>query len=375
MEGLNLDVLGTEEVERLFSDNGVSGESQEPAKENAGTEEETAEVDFSDLGIEPESVGSGESEEKGEAPASKTAGTRNQNLFFSIAKALRDEGVFPDLDEDSLSEIKDASDFRKLFEDQVSSSLNERARRLEQALGGGATTDEMREYDNTMNIAGQLFSDQMAKSVEEESDQGENLRRMLMTSDYTNRGFSEERAKKLVEKSFADGTDIEDAKEALNSLRDLYAKRLEDYKRVFGEREEAIKKQQQEDYDNFKKMMLDQEEFAGMKIDRKTRQKAYDAVMAKRHRTQDGNIVSDLQKYQMEHPKEWIRNMAMVYTLTDGFKSFDKVIKPGVKAGLKKGFDELESVLNSTKRTPDGLLDLANSMPEENGRENWTLAI
>ena len=136
MEGIGLDnMLGAEEVDKLFS------EQAEPAEETAeleGKEEtqpednsetdETAEVDFSDLlGNVSESVGSEKNTKgNGETPESTNdSGTPQTNLFSSIAKALRDEGVFPDLSDDSLGKVTDAATLRQLFDNEVSKALYE----------------------------------------------------------------------------------------------------------------------------------------------------------------------------------------------------------------------------------------------------------
>ena len=41
---------------------------------------------------------------------------------------------------------------------------------------------------------------------------------------------------------------------------------------------------------------------------------------------------------------------------------------------MKKGFAQLESVLNSTRRNSDGTLNLANNDFGDDGREDWILA-
>ena len=96
MEGIGLDnMLGAEEVERMFSSQETSEDSEETVTEETVTEpennetEETAEVDFSDLlGNQPESVGSEENTEgNGGAPKSSDGqGSPQANLFSSIAK-------------------------------------------------------------------------------------------------------------------------------------------------------------------------------------------------------------------------------------------------------------------------------------------------
>jgi len=382
MEGIGLDnMLGAAEVERLFS--GEQETKEEAAEEvqepEVKEQEETAEVDFSDLlGNQSESVGSErDTEGDGEAPESKNdTGAPNQNLFSSIAKALRDEGVFPDLSDDTLKDIKDAEAFRKMFDDHVANSLSERQKRIDAALNGGADTEEIRNYNNDLSINEFLNAKDTLDRLESESEDGENLRKQVMYQDYINRGFSEERAKKLVMKSIDDGTDIDDAKEALNSCRDYYGKRVENYQQELENRKKTLKAQEEQQYSNLKKQIIDTEDFfGGVKVEKSIRQKAYDALTKPVYKDEDGNFLTAMQKYQRENPMDFMKNVALMYSLTDGFKNVEKLTKSKVKAGIKKGFAELESVLNNTRRNSDGTLNFANGEFSEEDRAGWELAI
>ena len=382
MEGIGLDnMLGAAEVERLFS--GEQETKEEAAEEvqepEVKEQEETAEVDFSDLlGNQSESVGSErDTEGDGEAPESKNdTGAPNQNLFSSIAKALRDEGVFPDLSDDTLKDIKDAEAFRKMFDDHVANSLSERQKRIDAALNGGADTEEIRNYNNDLSINEFLNAKDTLDRLESESEDGENLRKQVMYQDYINRGFSEERAKKLVMKSIDDGTDIDDAKEALNSCRDYYGKRVENYQQELENRKKTLKAQEEQQYNNLKKQIIDTEDFfGGVKVEKSIRQKAYDALTKPVYKDEDGNFLTAMQKYQRENPMDFMKNVALMYSLTDGFKNVEKLTKSKVKAGIKKGFAELESVLNNTRRNSDGTLNFANGEFSEEDRAGWELAI
>lgn len=382
MEGLGLDnMLGAEEVERMFSNQGIEStaeETQEDTKESKDNKEQTAEVDFSDLlGNQSESVGSeGVTEGNRETPKSKNdIGAPEQNLFFSIAKALRDEGVFPDLSEDTLKDIKDAEGFRKLFDDQVANSLSERQKRIESALNGGADADEVIAYQNDMQILDYLDQSATQDRLEKDDEEGETLRKQIMYQDYINRGFSDERAKKLVNKSLNDGTDIDDAKEAYQSCKEFYKNRIDGYKQMVEDRQKSQKEATEKEFNNLKKQIVDTESFFdGVKVDKNVRQKAYDLITKPVYKDEGGNYLTGLQKYQKENPLEFMKNVALMYSLTDGFKSIEKLTKSKVNAGLKKGFAELESVLNSTRRNSDGTLNFANSAPDDD-RENWNLAI
>lgn len=386
MEGIGLDnMLGAEEVERMFSNPEPSGEpgetvAEEPAaeNENSDTSDETAEVDFSDLlGNQPESVGSGENTEgnRGAPESSNGQGSPQINLFSSIAKAIRDEGVFPDLSDDAIDAVTDAATLRKLFDDQVSGMFEERNQRLEKALNSGATTDEMQQYQNALNLTQFLENKDTISTLTKEGDEGENLRKRVMYQDYINRGFKHERAVKLIQKSFDDGTEIEDAQEAYNSCKEYYKQQIDDFQQEMEEREQANKAKEQKQFSNLKKHILDTESFYdGVKVDKQTRQKAYDSITKPIYRDEQGNYMNALQKYQHEHPTEFMENVAMLFALTDEFKNVERLTKKKVQQGIKKGFEEVANVLNTTRRNGDGTLNLANSVPDTDGRENWTLA-
>lgn len=384
MEGIGLDnMLGAEQVEKLFSNPSkeIAPEEvqEEKAEEHIEDNNETAEVDFSDLlGKKSEEVGSErESEGNGEAPESKNdVGAPNTNLFSSIAKALRDEGVFPDLSDETLGNINDAASFRKLFDDENAKFLSERQRRLEQAVNGGASREELQGYNNDMSVMEFLEAKETLEKLENDSEDGETLRKQIMYQDYINRGFKPERAQKLVQKSVDDGNDIDDAKEALQSCKEFYKQRIDDYKEEFESRQKSHKEEEEKQYKNLKKQIVDTEEFfGGVKVDKNTRQKAYDYLTKPTYKDESGNYMTALQKYQRENPFEFMKNVALMYSLTDGFKNVDKLTRSKVNAGLKKGFAELESTLNNTRRNFDGTLNFANSAPDESERENWTLAI
>lgn len=386
MEGIGLDnMLSPEEVERRFSEDAVVQEatseesSSKPEEKEETSEEQTAEVDFSDLlGNQSEGVGSEEkSEGNGGTPKSKNdTGAPNTNLFSSIAKALRDEGVFPDLSDETLNNIKDAASFRQMFEEQSSTTLTERQKRLEEALNGGANTEELRSYQNDLSIVDFLNAKDTADKLESESEEGETLRKQVMYQDYINRGISEERAKRLVMKSIDDGTDIEDAKEALNSCKDFYNSRIDSYQKEVENRKKSIKEQEEKQYDNLKKQIIDTEDFfGGVKVDKNIRQKAYDSLTKPVYKDENGNFLTAMQKYQKENPMDFMKNVALMYSLTDGFKNIERLTSKKVKAEVKRGFAELESVLNNTRRNSDGTLNFANGDFTNEDRENWELAI
>ena len=145
MEGLNLDdILDPQQFQEVLdiedSDTGKK-KKEDDIKLSSEEENNTVEIDGDNLfddNQKSESVDSEKNSEKGEeAPESGDAGTPNK-LYSSIATALREEGVFPDLSDDNLKDIKEAGDFRKLIEEQVNNMLDEKQKRIDVALNSGA---------------------------------------------------------------------------------------------------------------------------------------------------------------------------------------------------------------------------------------------
>ena len=374
-EELSLDnILGTEEIENLFTDNSEIQEPSQPDNSEEGSpdnednknKEEATEVPNVDnlFTDEPESVGSGkENTEEREDTTPKDGGSSPKNFYSSIAKALKEEGIFPDLDDEGLSKIKEPEDFRDLVEQQIRAGLDERQRRIDEALNVGVELTEVKKYENTLN-----FLDSIKKEdISDESDKGEKLRKDLIYQDFINRGYSAERAKREVQKSLDAGTDIEDAKEALSSnqeyFKEKYSSLVQDAKKL-AEQEESDRKAQAE---KLKSSILNDKNLLGdLSIDKSTRQRIYDSIAKPVYKDPDtGQYYTAIQKYEMENRTDFLKNVGLLFTLTDGFKNLDGLVKGKVRKEVKKGLRELENTLNNTARTSDGNLKYVSGVDED----------
>ena len=373
-EELSLDnILGAEEIENLFVEDGktqdTSPANEEPLKkeeEPSNDKEETTEVvDVDNLFTDtPESVGSGkENTEEKEDTTPKGDGTSPKNFYSSIAKALKEEGIFPDLDDDGLSKVKDPEDFRDLIDQQIKAGLDERQKRIDEALNAGVEPTEIRKYENTINFLDSIKEE----NISDEGDKGEKLRKDLIYQDFINRGYSKERATREVQKSFNAGTDIDDAKEALKSnidfFRDKYNELVNDAKSE-AEQEEKEKKEQAEKLKS--SILNDKDVFGDLSVDKSTRQKIYDNIAKPVYKDPEtGEYFTAIQKYEMENRTDFLKNIGLLFTLTDGFKNLDGLVKGKVKKEVKKGLRELEHTLNNTARTSDGNLKFVSGVDED----------
>lgn len=373
-EELSLDnILGTEEIDNLFvedntqdtpSSNKEDGENNSEKSSENKEKDETTEVNVDNLFTEPESVGSGKDDkEEKEDTTLKGDGTSPKNFYSSIAKALKEEGIFPDLDEESYSKIKEPEDFRDLIEQQIKAGLDERQKRIDEALNVGIEPTEIKKYENTLYFLDNIKEE----SISDEGDNGEKLRKDLIYQDFINRGYSKERATREVQKSFNAGTDIEDAKEALKSnmdyFKDKYNELINDAKLEAAEEE----KERKEKAEKLKTSILnDKEVFGDLYVDKSTRQKIYDNIAKPIYKDPDtGEYFTAIQKYEMENRVDFLKNISLIFTLTDGFKNLDGLVKGKVKREVKKGLRELENTINNTARTSDGSLKYVSGVDED----------
>lgn len=373
-EELSLDnILGAEEIENLFVEDEdtqdtppANGEPPKKEEEPDKDKEETTEVvDVDNLFTEkPESVGSGkENTEEKEDTTPKGDGTSPKNFYSSIAKALKEEGIFPDLDDEGLSKVKDPEDFRDLIDQQIKAGLDERQKRIDEALNAGVEPTEIRKYENTINFLDSIKEE----NISDEGDKGEKLRKDLIYQDFINRGYSKERAAREVQKSFNAGTDIDDAKEALKSNIDFFKDKYDELVNEAKSEAEQEEKKNKEQAEKLKSSILnDKDVFGDLSIDKSTRQKIYDNIAKPVYKDPEtGEYFTAIQKYEKENRTDFLKNIGLLFTLTDGFKNLDGLVKGKVKKEVKKGLRELEHTLNNTARTSDGNLKFVSGVDED----------
>lgn len=373
-EELSLDnILGAEEIENLFVEDEdtqdtppANGEPPKKEEEPDKDKEETTEVvDVDNLFTDtPESVGSGkENTEEKEDTTPKGDGTSPKNFYSSIAKALKEEGIFPDLDDEGLSKVKDPEDFRGLIDQQIKAGLDERQKRIDEALNAGVEPTEIRKYENTINFLDSIKEE----NISDEGDKGEKLRKDLIYQDFINRGYSKERAAREVQKSFNAGTDIDDAKEALKSNIDFFKDKYDELVNEAKSEAEQEEKERKEQAEKLKSSILnDKDVFGDLSIDKSTRQKIYDNIAKPVYKDPEtGEYFTAIQKYEMENRTDFLKNIGLLFTLTDGFKNLDGLVKGKVKKEVKKGLRELEHTLNNTARTSDGNLKFVSGVDED----------
>lgn len=379
-------ILSGEEIDSLFQDN-VSEEesvSEEDKKDNLKEKEnnqETTEdsVNEETLFEDPESVGSEEENKQGKEDTKiekKTGASPSNNFYSSIASALVEDGIFPNLDKEDISGIFTAEDFAEAVRKEIEAQFDERTKRVDAALSAGVEATEIQKYERTIEYLDSIDD----TLISEESEKGEAVRKQLIYNDFINRGYSKERANREVKKSIDGGTDIEDAKEALQSNKSFFKENYDALVKSAQEESRKYEEQRKKEEETLKNDMLNNKEvFNGLQIDMNTRKKAFDAISKPVYKDPEtGELFTAVQKYEMDNHLDFLKNVGLLYTLTDGFKNLDKLINQKVRKEMKKGIRNLENTINNTSRTIDGNLRFANNIgddPDSYMGKGWKLDV
>ena len=382
MEGLSFDnILGEQEIETLFTDpNDTETQKNNTQQEEGSIEdsptddkdkkkEKTTEVINPETLFEddiPESVGSGKNKEGKKEDTvhdNDQDGTSPDNFYSSIANALAVDGIFPNLDEETVKKAVDAETFSNLIESEINARLDEKQQRISKALESGVEPTDIKKYEDTLTYINSITDAALA----EESEKGEQTRSMLIYQDFLNKGMTPEKAKKLTDRAIEAGTDVEDAKEALMSNKEFFTG---EYNRLL---QEAQQKFEEDKADRAKQakqlqesMLNDKQLMGDIEISKDIRKKAFDVISKPVYRDPDtGNYLTAMQKYQAENKADFMKYTGLIYTLTNGFKDFDAFVKGKVKKEMKKGLRDLEKTLNNTRRYNDGSLKMVTNQKED----------
>lgn len=385
MEELSLDnILTEDQINNLFSDESIQEtppEDKEPEEEEKKTPEdkefETTEASPEELfGGKPESVGS-EEETKEKKDTTSTRSDTSSNFYSSIANALVEDGILQNLDEESLAKIKTPEDFAEAISNEIKSQLDERQKRVNEALDLGVEPTEIQKYEKFISILDGVTEERLTS----ENEEGENLRKNLIYQDCLNKGFSKEKALKMVERSIKAGTDIEDAREALQDNKDFYKSQYDSMLAEARKADEEEKKKLKKQSDELKTSILEEEKaFGEISLDKATRQRVYDSICKPVFTDPDtGERLTAVQKYELEHRTDFLKNVGLLFVLTDGFKNINRLVNDKVKKETKKSLKSLEHTLSGRGNNfGGGNLSFANNSGDNDPEslfKGWKLSV
>jgi hypothetical protein len=171
----------------------------------------------------------------------------------------------------------------------------------------------------------------------------------------------------MARRSIDAGNDIEDAKEALQSNKEFfqnaYDKTLKEAQKMADQERENRKKQSEKLKDS---LLKDKTLLGDMEISQDLRKKAFECISRPVYKDPDtGEYLTAVQRFEQEHPVDFIKYVGLFMALTDNFKDFDSLYKGKVKKEVRKGMRALEQTLNGTRRNADGSLKMVTKASDD----------
>ena len=350
MDGIKF--LDDADVKSLFEDNDEPTENQEDDGTGGNvtniSDEEAADI-FNNNGKdsdEEDNPEKGEEEVEQNTTRQEEQGTEptnnQQNVdFSSIAKQFADEGVW-ELDNE---EVKDADSFKSLIKKAIENGIDEKTKRVSELLDMGADSKDIKEFEDTIEYLHGIQNEDILA----EGEDGDNLRKRLIMQDLINNGVDEQEAVTKVKEIFKKGNDITEAKKALQANKEYFQKAYkemaEEQRKKADEWDKSVQKQTEE----LKTSIMSNDKFLGeLDIDEKIKKQALANLSEPKYKDkQSGQMLTAIQRYERENKTEFLKNLGLVFTLTDGFKNMDKLVNKAVRRRVNNEISGIEDLLKN----------------------------
>jgi predicted nucleic acid-binding OB-fold protein len=269
-----------------------------------------------------------------------------EQLYSNLAAEFKAKGVLPELDIEKIKSLKDIED---AIQNQINNGLTERQKFIEDAQRSGAPVSEVSEKAETI--------DKLKRVTPEFLNDERNLqfRMTAIVQDFMQKGYSEERATSMAQRSVDSGTDIEDAQFALNDLikaEEAALKGLID----------GAKNQEQDSLNNIKRYISDTPEvIPGISLTNSQKDELYNQMTTSVSDDRDNAFMA---AQKVDPVGSRIKLEALFY-LTKGLTDFSVF---GAKQETKITND-LENLIRGAKFTGSGSVD-TNSVDKNS---NFTL--
>lgn len=318
------------------------GEGDKPDDDKINTEEPSE-------GDDPEIVATGAEGEASDDDSDDGEGDNTSpNAYKPLAKILFDEGVIPSADSSELEKVDSVEGLVELIQKQVTaneySELNDIQKDYLNSLKEGLPTERFDAFKRA--------EDQISSITEDNIKENEQLRQQLIFREYKSRGYSDEKAAKLTQRSFEVGEDIEDAVIAHSTLKRTVEEAKEaELQKLKDDRVKAAKKIE-EDRANLKKLIYDTDEvIKGYKITEGMKNQMYSKIMNPvSTNPESGKQENALMKFQREKPQEFMHKLYYLFTVTKDFEDFSYFTNKARTDSVK----ELEAAMKRSTHVSGG---------------------
>jgi hypothetical protein len=338
--GFNMDVFNVVAPEEI-EDNGEvkPPENNTPPAEGSGGEQSN---DIGDSGLEKDPEESVANKDKSE----DEKGGSSSSPYSSLANVLIEQSILSPLDSDEKIETVDdlTAAFNKEIKIREYSDLTPTQVKYLEGLRHGIPQQEVEEHIALTNELSSLTPELL------ESEGNEKVRFALITESFVRKGFNQQRATDMAQRSVDIGKDIEDSKEALTEIKldedNKYKQRVQadiqtraEENKKFEDGVAAVKKQ----IDSLKEII------PGITLNDKVKQKVFELI-TKPAAMNGKQPISAIQKKRLENPAEFEIRLNYLFDLTNGFEDFTKL----TNKTKTKAVDQLNKILQGQQSASPG---------------------
>lgn len=277
---------------------------------------------------------------------SSDSSTLSPKFFSSLVQALKEGGILEDITDD---DIKSQEDFFKVLEDGIKqrefADLNDGQKEYLEALRSGIPHEDIANHQRNI----EAYNSITEEAIEEEGSDGEDLRRTIITNNYISKGFTDQKAKKLVDKIFDSGEDLDEAKEALSELKTIEKQSFEQRKQQSLAQKKTQEKSEKEAIDKLNKIVKDTKEIIpGLQIPQVIKNNIIKGLTQPVAYTEDNRPLDIISKFLYDNPIEGRVKLAYLLSVTEGLS------KMGVLENKKAKKDAWKNLSDSIKFKEDG---------------------
>jgi hypothetical protein len=267
------------------------------------------------------------------------------NIYSSFASVLSEQGLLPSLDLLGDTKIENVDDLSTAFKSEITNQvkqylLDKIGEQGYDALEKGITLSEYQQHQDNIGTLEGIDDEALTGDVE--------LSKKIIYQDYIAQGIDETRAMRLLKKSIdaGDETLLEDAKEALESLKIVEGKRLEKLS-VERQASQQANDAAQEKIDNDLKNSIynTSEIIKGVKLNKTIQDKIYSSITKVVGKNENGIMENQLMKDRRTNPVDFDTKLYYLYEITKGFSDFSKIVSKSESTAISK----LEKQLRSNK--------------------------
>ena len=232
--------------------------------------------------------------------------------------------------------------FKKEITKNELSDLNETQRKYLQDLRDGIPEETIKQ---------EIVQTSQLDSITDEMVQNDaQLRQRIIYNDFINRGYSEEKAMKYLQRSIDLKEDLTDAQEALESIKQFTKDKFEAEKQKHVDAKKKAEAAETKRIENIKKKIKDTDEIIkGFKISDNIKEQVEKNMFDIVGQNDEGADENALMKYARENKEDFELKLYYLYTITKGFQNFDVI----EKSKNSKVISDLEKAMRSNTRIKD----------------------